>query len=343
VLTTPRPGALASCRQYLPAVDSAHLDCISDAIALLLAHAGVADVRAPFAADWRFDLVDRDAALPRLDLPPADLDSRLAARTGYTLDWHPLSSVGEALPHWRDHLAAGRPVMVVGDAFHLPWVPYAGHEHMDHGFVLDGLHDLGPATTIAQLVDPYQNTTEWGPALPHTRMAPIADLAAAVIAGRWAVLTRTGSGRPIDFAAQLADNATAIEGAHHAGEPSRFVHAHRALDEPALANLTMQTWLLARSRALHGRWLGDAASAQANLDPGYLNAGDLDLGDLADRFDRMVTQAWRRAAQAAYLALRRLRSGREVPPACLSAAAQATTAEAELAGRLRSRLADREP
>jgi hypothetical protein len=320
VLTTPRSNVLASCGQFLPLVDSVHLDCICDAVTLLLAQAGVADVREPFAADWRFDLVGDEEELPRLDLPPADLADRLARRTGFALSWQRLISVEDALPRWRDLLAQNRPVLVVGDAFYLPWVPYAGHEHMDHGFVVEGIHD----NTDVQLVDPYENTTEWGRAVPQTVTLSAGELARAITAGRWAVLTRTGEPRPVDVAAQLAENACAVD-----VNLRTFVEAHRAPDEPALANLTLSTWLLARNRALHRRWLVDVAPALEGLG----------LAGLPDRFEREVAQAWKRASEASYLALRRLRSGRAVPPIAVTAAEQATAAEAQIREYLRSRLA----
>lgn len=318
MLTTPPSSVLASCGQFLPRVDSAYLDCISDAVALVLAQAGVVNVREAFAADWHFELVTGDQGLPRPDLPPADLADRLARRTGFTLRWQALSSVSDALPQWHDLLAQERPVLVVGDAFHLPWVPYAGHEHMDHGFVVEGIGADG----VVQLVDPYENTTEWGRAVPLAMSLPAAELAQAVSGGRWAVLERTGEPRPVDVATQLAGNARAVD-----ADLRAFVAAHRVLDEPALANLTLSTWLLARNRELHGRWLEDVAVALA----------DVGLADLPDRFDREVTRAWKRAAEASYIAGRRLRSGRAVPPVALTALEQATAAEAELRGHLRSR------
>ena len=77
-------SVFARCEPLLARVDSADLDCVCDNVALLLAHAGVADVRTPFALDWRFDLIDGSGGLPRLDLPPADLPELLAQRNQLT-------------------------------------------------------------------------------------------------------------------------------------------------------------------------------------------------------------------------------------------------------------------
>jgi len=328
VLTTPRRTQPASCTRFLDRIDSEHLDCISDAVALVLAHAGVDDVRSPFAADWRFDLADRDAPCPRLDLPPVDLTERLAHRTGYTLSWHQLTSLTEALPIWRALLAAGTPVLVVGDAFGLPWVPYAGHEHMDHGFVLDDLEETAPGETLVQVTDPYDNTTEWGRAQPQTTTVPLGDLTTALDGGRWGVLRRTGAAHAVDVADCVRANVASVLAAQDRGDLHRFVDAHRQLDRAALDNLTLQTWLLARNRALHGRWLADVAPTLAGLG----------LDDLPDRFDATVVRAWRRASEASYLALRRLRGGRAVPPACLAAATEAVGGEADLANNIATSL-----
>lgn len=346
MLTTPRLDLHTSCGRFLPLVDSAYLDCVSDAVALVLAHAGVADIRAAFAVDWRFELAAAQpgaASLPRLDLPPADQDARLAARTGYAPQWRPLPTLDEALPSWLQLLAAGRPVIVVGDAFHLPWVPYAGHEHLEHAFVLEGVRAREGQPLLAHVVDPYDNTTQWGRAVPLTTTLPITELSAGVAGGRWAVLAGSGPGgsgeaSTVDaVASRVAANAAAIAGA--GAQRGHFMDAHREPDEPALANLTLQTWLLARSRGLHGRWLADVAgqlrartdsAAPAGPAGGWLDA----FPDLPERFDERVTAAWQRAAQACYIALRRVRSGRAVPPGCLAATEQALAAEAELAAEL---------
>jgi Butirosin biosynthesis protein H, N-terminal len=319
----PRPGRAAAtkagpdasprCAELLDRVDSADLDCVSDNVALLLAHAGVADVRTPFALDWRFDLRDRPGGLPRLDLPPARLPELLAERTGFTLEWQPVGPLAAAVAEWREALAAGEPVLAVGDAFHLPWVPYQGHKHLDHGFVVERLEG-----GIAHVVDAYDNVTQWGRAEPLATTVPVDDLAVALDGGRWTLLTRVGDPRPLDLAERLAENAAAILEAEADGSYRRFVDAHGEPDEPTLDNLTLQTWLLARNRSLHARWL----------------TGREGLGDLAERFEREIVAAWRRAAETAYMTLRRVSAGRQAPPAAFQAAEAAVAAEPALAAEL---------
>src|SRR5205814_134785 len=86
--------------------------------------------------------------------------------------------------------------------------------------------------------------------------------------GGRSALTRVGDPSPLDVGERLAQNAEAILEAERDGSYRRFGEAHREPDEPTLDNLTLQTWLLARNRSLHARWLGDQEG----------------LGDLAERF-----------------------------------------------------------
>jgi hypothetical protein len=312
-------SSFARCSPLLSRVDSADLDCVCDNVALLLAHAGVADVRTPFAVDWRFDLIAGSEGLPRLDLPPAHLPDLLAERTGFSLDWRRIEALDEAVAEWREALDRGEPVLVVGDAYDLPWVPYHGHKHLAHGFVVEGLED-----GIAHVADAYDNVTQWGRAEPLTTALPVEDLAAALRDGSWTLLRRVGTAAPVDVGARLAENAAAILAAEADGSYRRFLEAHRELDEPSLDNLTLQTWLLARNRSLHARWLGDQADA----------LGELGLTDLPERFEADVVAAWRRAAETSYMALRRVSAGRQPPPAAQAAAEAAAAAEPVLAAEL---------
>ena len=199
----------------LPRVDGAYLDCVSDDLALLLAAYGLSDVRTPFAQDWRFDLAELGSGPARIDLPPADQDDLLSQRTGWRPRWRPVTSVERDAGEWQRSLGAGEPVLLVGDAFCLPWLPYSGQEHMDHGFVLTGLGaddraDRSADDLIAYIADPYDNVTEWGAAKPVTTQLPLTALIPALTGGRWAVLMAAAAAAPIPPEAQIAANATAI-------------------------------------------------------------------------------------------------------------------------------------
>lgn len=295
-----------STAELLPRVDSAHLDCVSDDLALLLAHAGVADVRSPFAADWRLDIAPDAEGLPRVDLPPTDQAGILARHTGFTPRWHDLADdLDAAVPRWRAELDAGRPVLVVGDAYHLPWLPYHHNEHMPHGFVVEGVDD----ELVADVVDPYDNNTRYGRASPVATRARVTDL----VLSAWAVLDRVGRPEPPDPARQVRRNAAAIA----AADSARFPAAHAALDVPALENLALQTWLLARNRSLHGLWLAEHVP-----------------GELPGLFDAEVVAGWRRVTEATYLALRRVHGGRAAPRSALTALDDVLARERAVAQRI---------
>ncbi|MBO4204636.1 BtrH N-terminal domain-containing protein [Micromonospora echinofusca] len=319
----PPPGAFVPCADQLRRVDGALLDCVSDDIALLLAARGVDDLRDPFARDWRFVLRRPVVGLPQVELPAADQDDLLARRTGLRPRWRPAGPPGQWADQWRRALHAGDPVLLVGDAYHLPWLPYHGHEHMDHGFVLEGIgaDDTGGGP-VAHVVDPYDNATEWGRATPLATRLPLADLRAALSDGRWATLVQESAvDATPDPDQQVAANAAAVLRAAGQGTYATFLDAHRSLGRAELANLTVQTWLLARDRGLHARWLADRPAGTR-------------AAALADRFDGEIAAGWRRAAEATYLAARRVRSGRRAPGSALTTVQAVVAAETALARSL---------
>jgi hypothetical protein len=296
---------------------------VSDDLALLLAQAGVDDVRAPFAAEWRFCLVEGVGGLPRCALPPDDLAEQLGRRTGLTPLWQSVDGdVAAAVDGWREALCGGRAVVVVGDAYHLPWLPYAGHEHMAHGFVVEGIDSAdGIREPVVHVVDPYDNATAYGRAVPQTCKISVGDLATALVAGSWAVLVDVGEPTPVDVGHQVAANAAEIVAAARDGAFTRLVDGHRGLDARAVEHLSLQTWLLSRNRSLHQLWLTDVRSS---LRP-------LGLDDLPARFDADVVAAWRRATEMAYVASRRVHAGRAAPPSVLAAVEQALEHELDIA------------
>jgi hypothetical protein len=219
-------------------------------------------------------------------------------------------------------------VLVVADAFDMPWVPYAGHEHMEHSFIVTGVD--GDNLTVA---DGYANSTEWGAAQPVTARvgrAAIAGLLAA--SGRWSVprpvVPATASGTSCSPAATpiaqlVRANADDICAARAAGRYQIFLRRAAALVRAGdLAPVALDSWLLARSRTLHARWLDrDAATWVA--------------ATVRQDFAASVAAGWSRAAEMSYVGLRRARSGRAVPPAVTQCLRQACSAEQDLAAVLR--------
>lgn len=320
-------GAFVPCAQHLPQLNSALFDCVSDDLALLLMARGVDDVVDVFGRDWRFGVRGRDDGLVTVDLPAPDRDDRMAERTGLRPRWHRVTALADHMLTWRTLLSAGDPVVLVGDAYHLPWLPYSGHEHMDHGFVLEGLSGDDDGT-VAHVVDPYDNATAWGTARPLSSGISLTALEAAMAGGRWAALTADGAAVAApDPDTTIAANAAAIDSAVRRGSYTRFTASYVAASADGLPGLSLQTWLLARDRGLHACWLAQQP------------AGTL-ARDLADQFAGEVVTAWRRAAEAAYIAGRRAASGRLIPPSAY-AAVDAAAAEAAIAAQVRRHVPER--
>lgn len=309
--------------------DGELLDCIAVNVSVLLRHRGAADARSPYACQWRFAFTDADGGLPVLEHEPAL--SVVAEQTGHRLREIELPASAEALAELVER--AG-PVLLLGDAFAMRWVPYHGHAHMEHSLIVDGVSADGRWADVA---DGYRNRTEWGDAAPCRVRLEVAELLAICAPGgalRVHVLEQAGPPRPVDAPAWLRRNAAAMCGAEAA--TSLAVFADRArMDGDGLPErferFVLACWLTYRARALHARWLASVERERAQvLPPGFAAA-----------FDESVVGAWRRAMEFSYVASRRVRLGRALPPAPFDiVAGQAAPAELDLARRLAERLGD---
>lgn len=185
------------------------------------------------------------------------------------------------------------PVYVVGDAFDLPWVPYHGRQHLEHSFLMTA----GPRPGEALVLDAYHNETRWGPARPARWTVPVPELVATVGRTLRTVRMRPAGLPVLPVADALAANAAQLRDAANAGEIERYVLAYRQHPDltAATERLTLETWLLARSRRLHAHWLAAA-------DP-----------DRATPFTEQAG-AWAGLAEHVYIALRRVQRGRPAPP-----------------------------
>lgn len=303
------------------------LDCVAVNLSVLLRHAGAEDSSSPFACQWCFEFPPPTGELPVLEHRP--LLSVIAEQSGYRLRHVDIAAdrVGEGLAGL---LAAEGPVLLLGDAYAMPWVPYHGHAHMEHSFIVDGVSVDG---RWAEVADGYCNRTEWGEAVPCRARVAVEDLAGICpspgAAGlRAGVLERTAPPRPVDAGAWLRRNAEAIAGPSTAAAFERFADPARvaAGDAPArFDQFVLACWLVARSRTVHARWLARVAREHPPLLPPGFPA----------EFEASVVAPWTRAMEFSYIASRRVRLGRAAPPAAFDiVAGQAAPAERELAGRL---------
>lgn len=163
----------------------------------------------------------------------------------------------------------------VADAFELPWLPSFGRQHAEHGFLIERCDDAWIAT------DAYRNRTPWGEAEP----------------GRWRVqLNDVHSFGEVEVEvvtlvpAPLAPRPSTVS--VDLGAVSEYVEAFASCADQtaAVEALTLETWLLVRSRHLH------AAARRAR----GLTCEPAELAHL---------ERWETLAEQAYIAFRRAARG----------------------------------
>ncbi|MEU6073658.1 acyl carrier protein [Micromonospora sp. NPDC047074] len=277
--TTRAPGALppVSPRLKVGAVDPTLYDCLAVNLAVLAqAHHGAVAASAA-GAELRFAARTTASGLPTVE--PTVSQHLRTARTalGMTL-------LDDSRVNARDLAGApaGTPVYVVADAFHLPWVPYHGHRHMEHSFLL--WFGAGGAA----VADAYHNETPWGPARPLVRRFEVDELLAALPAGLRVVQLAAGPAPEPGEATLSGFDAAAIDSYADA-------YADHADRLAALDRLTLETWLLARQRRLHAAYRAAVGSAPP-------------AAEVTEHL-----RAWSALAEAVFLAERRVRRGRAEP------------------------------
>lgn len=301
---------MQTCGLRYDSVDSAYLDCLNDNLAVLLLHAGVADVRTPFACQWHFD-VDPERPEETLAVERTPAEALVREQTGCALEWRQFEDdqfMAVIAPLVRDR----RPALIIGDAYFTPWLPYFGREHMEHSFIIDGVSD---DQRLLHVVDAYANKTEWGEATPTESYLPSMALERVIRAldtaraGSYLTVERVAPPPPLDLAGLLRGNAAQILASLRErdllGRFSRH-YADRASDAAAIKRFVLDCWLIARSRAIHGLWLADVARERPDL---------LDAA-LAGAFAREVVAPWQRVNEFAYILFRRVSLGRAAPDAC---------------------------
>jgi acyl carrier protein len=213
-------------------------------------------------------------------------------------------------PRLRQLAAARAPLYVVADAFHLPWCPYAGRQHMDHSLlVVEALPDQ------VTVVDAYHNDTAWGAARPGVwRLTPTL-FDACFATGADAYVVTPGPLPAPDPAADLAANAVRwreVEPAVH----GYLARARAGMTElAAVERMVLDIWLLSRERRLHAAWLADQESPMA--------------GAWTDH-----AEEWQRLAAQSYVVLTRVRHGRPAGPAIVDRLGELLAADAAWAAKL---------
>jgi hypothetical protein len=291
-------------------LDNDLLDCLDDNVAVLLRHLGVADVRSPFGCQWFFDFPqqapEEDCTFPLPVLRRQQLSEVLATVTGFQLAT-PCVAAGDEERFCAEMLGEGRPVIVQGDAFLMPWLPYYGRQHMNHSFIVEAVGD-----GMLDVADAYYNKTEWGEAaptrtlLPARALQPLAETARAAGEPPFLMLEPVGEPQPLDVAGVLRQNAAQIRG--QLGERKLMTAFSQyyadAITAPGAAErFSLACWLIARDRALHARWLGDLAADQGSPVGAHV----------AEAFAERVAAPWQQALRFSYLLQRRVKAGKSAP------------------------------
>jgi acyl carrier protein len=235
------------------------LDCLQTGIALVADEAQGSGAHVRLGCRLRFD-VRRDLD-DRLDEAAELLGIRAADR-------QEVADGAELRTLLDDRL------YVVADAYDMPWVPYAGHRHMAHSFLVE------PKDDRYVVVDAYHNDTEWGPARPGVWTLAADELDGVLAQGGVTVrLEAPETAPPLDEAAVLAENA---ERARAAEVDDYLAAARKQVD---VDQLVLDVWLLARERLLHATWR-----------------------DGVERADKLA-EDWKDLATRCYVAMRRSRRG----------------------------------
>jgi len=280
------------------------LDCLQTSFGLIADRAHGAGAHLAMGA--RCGLETRagnrfDGLRPTLDDRLAEAGELLGLRA--VARWSSLDG-----PELRRSVAETTSLYVVGDAFHLPWGPYAGHESMAHSFVL-----LAQRAGRYTVIDAYHNDTAWGPARPGTWQLSAEELDAAVAAGADALALEAGPRPTLEVPTVLADNAERLRNATPAIR--RYLAAARS-QLPGLEGierLVLDIWLLSRERTLHVEWLADVGQPHAAA------------AEQARQWQRLATQS--------YIALRRARRGEPAEPGVLDRVTELFSRDVELAGQ----------
>lgn len=288
-------------------VDWQLFDCVQVNLAILADRWHGAGTHLNLGAVLRFRPTPGPGGLPTVERPVGEQLAEAARTFCLAVVDRRTTRTSEAVEP-----AEGR--YVVADAYHLPWVPYFGQRHMEHSFLLETAEGGG-----AVVVDGYYNETPWGSARPVSRPLARAELAAAVPGPALAVTFARGDGPPAPARPALdlgADGVAESYVAAYSEHPDRLT---------ALDRLTLETWLLARSRKLHARFL------QAR-------------GVLADDSATAAhVEAWESLAESVYLGYRRVERGRPEARELYTRLADQLHRDHEVFGSSTARVPERTP
>ncbi|MFC8845934.1 MULTISPECIES: acyl carrier protein [unclassified Micromonospora] len=281
LVSRPARTAASVAAAPIPPVHAELLDCVQSNLAVLADHFHGLDTHLALGATLRMRPRAGAGGLPTVE-PLLDDQLAEARLLGLVeeLRLHDVPASELAA------LAARHGTLyVVADAFHMSWLPYFGRRHMEHSYLVSvEPGDAGPAPDaggMALVTDAYHNRTPWGLISPGRWTVPWSELPVSSLV---LVLGPAATGAPILTPGTRLDPAGDYVAAY-AEHPDRVA---------ALTQLTVETWLLARSRRLHAEFLAATGAPERPGTEAHL-------------------RRWHRLAEQTFLALRRVDCGRPEP------------------------------
>lgn len=211
-----------------------------------------------------------------------------------------------------DALRAGGPLYVVADAFDLRWLPYVGHKHMSHSFLVD----KGDTEDTLTVVDAYHNSTPWGDARPGSWQLPAEELVRSLPGSLDLVRFRQGLLPLIDLRTALTENVDRLR----SGDEARAAYLEAARTSAApdvLDQLATDCWVMARSRKLHAVWLDEQPAALSGTAAAWSQVAE-----------------WEQLATHSYLTLRRAARSPVRPDSILASIEKLSRTDLEVADLL---------
>lgn len=287
----------------LTTVRAESLDCLQSNLALVADHFHGPHTHLALGARWGFE-PDPDTGLAKSP-DRRKAEARRTAGVG-------LTAAGTGGANLRRVVADEEPLYVLGDAHSMSWLPYFGHEHMTHSFLLCA----GPDDDHVTVVDAYHNDTPRGTARPGRWVLPVTEID-AMLDGAIGHLPERVATSPPNLPTTLIDNARRLLDAAPVIEDYLTTTRGNAADPEAVARLVLDIWSLGRERALHEHWLRHAGLPAASIEPVTVLVG-----------------RWRALATQSYVALRRTQRGGAVEPRLIDQLEDVLRSEADIAGRL---------
>ncbi|RJX37523.1 hypothetical protein D3P09_21305 [Paenibacillus pinisoli] len=295
-------------------VDTEFLDCFEDNIAVLLDHNGIQNANRVFASTWYFDFCDQDVnLLPKLDY--LTLKDRIYTETGFMIHEDSFTN-GDYKEIITNHLLNNTPIIVLGDAYYMPWLTYYENDHNQHSFIVSGINTNTGRVTI---IDALKIITPWGEIAPQRTEVDIDVMIRSIEMLQttkpmsyygpkpmsYFYLSRKDTIPFINNEKKITTNLEymlKIEDEQPVVKYANFYKSHFK-DPRYTRKFVSSTNKIARDRACYHKWLRDIESP-------------LMTKELIEEFHETVVKPWKNVSAYAYVLSRSIHKYEVVPDIC---------------------------